>query len=122
MTALETAEDEKALTAIAYLLTIVTPKVPAEVLQLRYSAVCKIITDRIVQHELSDSTALLKSLVGCLTTLLGAQPASVWAEGYTQKVFQMLLNFCIHPKPRVRLAVQQADSSSPDRRETRCPV
>ena len=40
-------------------------------------------------------------LVRILTLLLEAQATSVWTDSYTQKIFQMILNFTIHPKPKV---------------------
>ena len=96
-------------------------RVPTEVLQSRYSQVCKIIADKLSTYETSDSTALLKGvrpylcvlslwtivnlyvlqLVTSLTSLLSAQEGSIWSDGHTQKVFQMLLNYTVHPKPRV---------------------
>ena len=42
--------------------------------------------------------------MSCLTALLGAQDASVWADEYTLKVFQLLLNYTLHPKPKVQQA------------------
>jgi len=106
MTALESADDEKSTMAIAYLLSIIVSKVPAEILQSRYGSVCKIIVEILSAHESSDSTALLKSLVSCLVVVLGAQNTSVWSDAYTHKVFQMLLNYTLHPKPKLRKAAQ----------------
>ena len=40
-------------------------------------------------------------LVKCLTSLLGAQVGTVWSESSTQRVFQLLLNYTVHPKPKV---------------------
>lgn len=37
----------------------------------------------------------------CLTVLLGAQVGSIWSESNTQRVFQLLLNYTVHPKPKV---------------------
>ena len=106
-------------------------RVPSEVLQSRYSQVCKIIADKLSVYETSDSTALLKGvrpylcvcvpcelcrefvscvhaqLVTSLTSLLSAQEGSIWSDGYTQKVFQTLLNYTVHPKPRVTNFVPQ---------------
>lgn len=44
---------------------------------------------------------LFSQLVTSLTSLLSAQEGSIWSDGYTQKVFQTLLNYTVHPKPRV---------------------
>lgn len=49
----------------------------------------------------ASQSAIFLQLVCCLVTLLTAQDQSVWGEGYTQRVFQMLLNYTVHPKPKV---------------------
>lgn len=48
---------------------------------------------------------LFLQLVTCQITLLCAQDKSVWSNSYTQRIFQILLNFTIHPKPRVSTCV-----------------
>lgn len=89
---------------------------------------CKTFMDQLSHHQTSNSTALLKSvssptspqisllptlqpttfplplpfqLVRILALLLEAQATSVWTDSYSQKVYQMILNFTIHPKPKV---------------------
>lgn len=97
--------------------------VPREVLQLKYNTACRILTDQLTHHEKTNSTALLKSvgsspscphpfllsfslqLVLALSLLLEAQPVSTWSDSHCQKVFQTILNFTIHPKPRVWMSV-----------------
>lgn len=106
MTTLETSEDEKSAMAVSFLLSLILPKVPREVLIAQYSPACKILADKLATYETSNSTSLLKSLVSCLSTLLEAQGQSTWTEGYTQRVFQLLLNYTIHPKPRLRKSAQ----------------
>lgn len=95
--------------------------VPPEVLQVKYSTACRILTDQLACHETTSSTALLKSvgpshspymfpimlpllslqLLQALTLLLGAQPVGIWSDSHCQRVFQTVLNFTVHPKPRV---------------------
>lgn len=41
-----------------------------------------------------------------MTSLLGAQVGAIWSESSTQRVFQLLLNYTVHPKPTV--TVKQA--------------
>ena len=144
MSVLESCDDEKSVAAICYLLCLLMPRSPSpvpssiaalhilshsslpnEVLQVKYSTSCKILTDQLAQHQTTSSTALLKSvcqptsilnisysflfllllfsqLVRALALLLEAQPPAVWSDSHCQKVFQYILNFTVHPKPKVR--------------------
>ena len=107
MTALEsTTDDEKAAASIAFLLSLVLPKVPVDVLQARCGAICKILMDTILAHNTSESCGLLRALVACLSTVLGAQPEGAWSESYLQRVFLLLLNFTVHAKPKLRKVAQ----------------
>jgi ribosomal RNA-processing protein 12 len=108
MSVLESCDDEKSVAAICYLLCLLMPSLPSEVLQVKYSTSCKILTKQLTRHETSSSTALLKSLVRALGLLLEAQPPSVWSDSHCQKVFQNILNFTVHPKPKLRKAAQAA--------------
>jgi ribosomal RNA-processing protein 12 len=106
MTVLESCRDEKSAAAICYLLCLLLPSLPREVLQVKYSTSCRILTDQLALHEANSSTALLKSLVRALALLLQAQPRAVWTDSHCQKVFQTILNFTVHPKPKLRKAAQ----------------
>ena len=48
--------------------------------------------------------ATITRLIHCLTILLGAQVSSIWNESHTQRVYQLLLNYTVHPKPKVKLS------------------
>ncbi|XP_028391311.1 RRP12-like protein [Dendronephthya gigantea] len=102
MTALETTEDDKSLSAIAFLLALVIKRVPQSVLQVKFSAICQVLLSILAVKSDSQSTALLKSLVTCLSTALKAQEAAIWSEPSTLKSYQGLLSFTVHPKPKVR--------------------
>ena len=39
---------------------------------------------------------------------MGAQPEGAWSESYLQRVFQLLLNFTVHAKPKVSTQVYVA--------------
>jgi ribosomal RNA-processing protein 12 len=54
------------------------------------------------------SPASSPQLVRALGLLLEAQPPSVWSDSHCQKVFQNILNFTVHPKPKLRKAAQAA--------------
>jgi ribosomal RNA-processing protein 12 len=106
MSVLESAEDEKSAAAISYLLGLLIPSVPREVLQLKYGTSCKILTDQLGRHGTTASTALLKSLMCDLALLLEAQPLAVWSDSHCQRVFQIILSFTVHPKPKLRKVAQ----------------
>ena len=46
-------------------------------------------------------SAVLFQLITCVTLLLAAQPSSVWSDGYVQTMLQTVINFTVHPKPKV---------------------
>ncbi|XP_019858475.1 PREDICTED: RRP12-like protein [Amphimedon queenslandica] len=106
LTALEATDEEKAATAVIFLLSIVMEKLPAAVLQSQFGSISKALIDALTQHESSDSTSLLRSIVSCLVTLLSAQPSHVWSDSFAQTILQTLFNFTTHPKPRLRKFAQ----------------
>ncbi|KAK7479159.1 hypothetical protein BaRGS_00029600 [Batillaria attramentaria] len=108
MTTLETVETEESATAVAYLLSLVIKRVPAPVLKSRFSQVSKKLLDAIAAHAEKETTSLFKSLLLCVACVLRVQEAAVWSQSSTQHVYNCLLTFTTHKKPRVRKAAQQA--------------
>lgn len=47
-------------------------------------------------------------VIGCLSVLLRAQDPGVWANSSTLQVFQSVLVYTAHTKPKVRKAAQHA--------------
>lgn len=108
MTTLETAlDDERAATAIIYLLSLIFPRVPCEVLQKQFIMASSVLRMSLTAYGAS-STRLVRSGLTCLAVLLGAQEAGVWRESNTFLVLQPLLECSLDTRPKVRRAAQDA--------------
>eukprot|EP00118_Oscarella_pearsei_P000870 m.6009 g.6009 ORF g.6009 m.6009 type:complete len:1265 (+) comp14703_c0_seq2:70-3864(+) len=103
MTALETADGEDAITALAYLLSVIIADVPRSILQSKFSLCSKILLSK-----LSDaSTSLMKSIVKCVGTLLVLQEKAAWSEASTVHIFQVVLTHALSAKPKVRMVANE---------------
>ncbi|ESO86543.1 hypothetical protein LOTGIDRAFT_128850 [Lottia gigantea] len=108
MTALESAESRESLAAIAYLLNLAIKKVPAAVLKSRFSQVSKQLLDYLAKYSDGASTSLTKSLLLCLAAVLRVQDQGVWNYGSTHQIYNSILTFITHKKPRIRKTCHQA--------------
>jgi ribosomal RNA-processing protein 12 len=60
------------------------------------------------------TTSIVRSLIGCLSVALRAQSGSAWRQGSgkipgaTMQVYNALLTYITHPKPKIRKAAQHA--------------
>nr|CAG4651565.1 EOG090X00E0 [Triops cancriformis] len=108
MVSLEVAETEDSLAAILSLLGMVIKRVPSPVLKKQFSSASKSFLDMLGKHADSDHHVIVRSLIGCLSVLLRAQDVVVWNHSSTLQVFDALLAFSIHMKPKVRKAAQHA--------------
>lgn len=109
---LESTDTLEALSAVLTLVSMVIKTVPAEVLQAKFGLVSKLLLDLLAQQtESGQSTSIMRALIGCLSVLLRAQSLFTWKQSSTQQVYQSLMAFITHPKPKVRKAGQRAVSS-----------
>jgi len=108
MTTLEVSETEESLAAVVRLLSLVIKRVPEEVLISRFSQVAEILLETLGRHSTSSNVSLLRGLLGCLSVTLRVQPPSVWTLPSTDRVFQALLTYTTHSKPKIRKAGQHA--------------
>lgn len=108
MTTLDVCESEESVTAVVMLLGMGIKKVPFEVLKLKYSEMAKTFVGYLGKYAESDNSALLRSLIGCLSVLLQMQEVAVWSNSSTMQVFDSTLTFTTHSKPKVRKAAQHA--------------
>ncbi|PVD30877.1 hypothetical protein C0Q70_10152 [Pomacea canaliculata] len=108
MTTLETTESAESVTAIAHLLSLVIKRVPVPVLKSRFSQISKKLLDIISTYADKDGTSILKSLLLSLASLLRVQEMGVWSQSSVQHVFNCILTFLTHKKPKVRKSAQQA--------------
>lgn len=108
MTALESADEIEAVTAITFLLSLVIKSVPDAILKAKFSKSCQVLVKILAAHASDGAPGLLRPLLGCLCRLLGVQEGAVWSESSTMTIYNGLLSFVIHSKPKVRKAAQEA--------------
>ena len=129
---LETQETKGGLAATLALLSMVIKSVPQAVLQGKFAAFSKLLLEQLAAQEdgggggggeesaaAAAGTSIVRSLIGCLSVALRAQSASAWAQGNnssakkihhgpTMQVYESLLGYVSHPKPKIRKAAQHA--------------
>ncbi|RUS35558.1 hypothetical protein BC938DRAFT_478477 [Jimgerdemannia flammicorona] len=93
-------------TAILYLLDIVFPRLPQSVLRSKFPEVLVILATSLEKDKAEAPT--IRSVIGCLETLLIAQDTATWIQATTKKAFQTLLVLSIDPRPKVRKRAQDA--------------
>ncbi|KAJ7336526.1 pre-rRNA processing protein [Desmophyllum pertusum] len=108
MTALESADEIEAVTAITFLLSLVIRSVPDAILQAKFSKSCQILVGILAAHATDGAPGLLRPLLACLCRLLSVQEGAVWSESSTMTTYNGLLSFVVHSKPKVRKAAQEA--------------
>lgn len=108
MTVLEATQDSDSVSAILYLLTLVTKKVPTALLKAKFSEAAKMLVPLLEGMAQDGKTSTLIYLIECLSTLLLPQEPQVWSEPSTLRTYQILLSFVVHTKPKVRKTAQRA--------------
>lgn len=108
MTALETAEEVEAITAIMFLLSLVIKSVPDGVIQSKFSKSCQILVKILASHASDGAPGLLRPLLACLYRLLSVQEGAVWLESSTMTTYNGLLSFVVHNKPKIRKGAVEA--------------
>uniref|UniRef100_A0A5G2QWF3 Ribosomal RNA processing 12 homolog n=1 Tax=Sus scrofa TaxID=9823 RepID=A0A5G2QWF3_PIG len=134
MTTMEAVESTESLAAVAYLLNLVLKRVPSPVLIRKFSDTSKAFMDIMSAQASSGSTSALRwvsvwvsvspllssrahptwlklggspgGVLSCLATLLRKQDLEAWGYPVTLQVYQGLLSFTVHIKPKVRKAAQ----------------
>lgn len=106
MTTMEAVESTESLAAVAYLLNLVLKRVPSPVLIRKFSDTSKAFMDIMSAQASSGSTSALRWVLSCLATLLRKQDLEAWGYPVTLQVYQGLLSFTVHIKPKVRKAAQ----------------
>ncbi|XP_045503791.1 RRP12-like protein [Colias croceus] len=111
MQTLKSSEGEESLVATLSLLSMGIKSVPQAVLRKQFSDSAAIFMDILEKNANSENGTLLRSAIGCLSVLLRAQEYAVWGHSSTMKVFDCVLAFTIHSKPKVRKAAQHGITS-----------
>ena len=108
ITTLDTVQEEQSVAAVLYLLNMAIKKTPQPVLRKSFTEAAKKLYDVFAEHAQGDNQTIIKSSLQCLSGLLRAQDQSAWGDSSTTNIFQSLLTFTVHKKPRVRKCAQQA--------------
>ncbi|XP_039293238.1 RRP12-like protein [Nilaparvata lugens] len=112
MTMLENTEcEEMSVAAVLSLLAMGIKSVPQAVLNQTFSQSCKILIDVLAKNAESNNNTIYRGALACLSVLLRNQPFHVWKDSSTIKVFDTVLMFTTHSKPKVRKAAQNAVSA-----------
>ncbi|XP_034828226.1 RRP12-like protein [Maniola hyperantus] len=108
MQTLKASEGDECLVATLSLLSMGIKSVPQAVLRKQFSNCATIFTDILEKNGQSENGMLLRSALGCLSVLLRAQEYALWGDSSTLRVFESVLAFTLHSKPKVRKAAQHA--------------
>ncbi|XP_022172679.1 RRP12-like protein isoform X2 [Myzus persicae] len=99
---------EDSVTAMVSLLSMGMKCVPKEVLCTKFGPTTQTLLTTLAKFAESDNNNLLKSVFSCLSLLLRIQEKIVWSHSSTVQVYDAILNFIIHSKPKIRKAAQHA--------------
>lgn len=110
VTLLEASVDRKH--AISYLLSVYIRHVPRRLLVRQFGECCRVFIAAIQSASDSDTvaaSALLQTrcMLECLVFMLKAQPVSVWSQSLPGDVFNTLLQYVVHAKPKLRRVAQK---------------
>ncbi|XP_052739088.1 RRP12-like protein [Bicyclus anynana] len=108
MQTLKASEGDESVMATLSLLSMGIKSVPQAVLRKQFSDCATIFTEILEKNEQSENGTLLRSAIGCLSVLLRAQEYALWGDSSTLRVFESILAFSLHSKPKVRKAAQHA--------------
>lgn len=101
MQTLKASDDESSIVATLSLLAMGIKSVPQPVLRRQFSDSASILMELLEKNAQSENGTLLRSAIGCLSVLLRAQEYALWGDSSTMKVFEAVLAFTLHSKPKV---------------------
>eukprot|EP00057_Strongylocentrotus_purpuratus_P028949 XP_011683423.1 PREDICTED: RRP12-like protein isoform X1 [Strongylocentrotus purpuratus] len=110
MTTLDTVDDEEAISAVLFLLSLIIKRVPASILKVKFSVCCQTLLKILAVQSSSPTaaTAVVRSALSCLSTILRVQDLIVWSDSSTLQIYHGILNYTVHSKPKVRKAAHHA--------------
>lgn len=101
METLKATDTEKGLVPTLTLLSMGIKSVPQPVLRKQFSDSATIFMELLEKYASSENGALLRGALGCLSVLLRAQEYALWSNSSTMNVFEAVLAFVLHSKPKV---------------------
>ncbi|KAJ2940324.1 hypothetical protein O0L34_g11907 [Tuta absoluta] len=111
METLKASEEEQSIVPTLSLLSMGIKAVPQAVLRKQFSDSAAVFSEILEKNAQSENGTLLRSAIGCLTVLLRAQEYAAWGDSSTMRMFDSVLAFSLHAKPKVRKAAQHAITS-----------
>lgn len=106
MSTLEAVEDDTSVAATLSLLGMCLRTVPRAVLNLQFGGTSQALLRILSRYVVGENQLVPRHCIGCLSVLLRAQEAAVWAEASTTRVLDAILSLTIHAKPKVRKSAQ----------------
>ncbi|KAI9209400.1 armadillo-type protein [Polychytrium aggregatum] len=100
------ASKENIIVAVTYLLSIVFPRVPSNVLKLKFADITKTLSETLELHQ--QHAPLVRALIGCIEFLLVAQESSTWSSAEAKGLLKSLLFLCLDSRPKVRRRANDA--------------
>lgn len=101
METLKSSEDEQSIVPTLSLLSMGIKAVPQAVLRKQFSDSATVFVDILEKYATSENGSILRSAIGCLSVLLRAQEYALWGDSSTLRVFESVLAFVLHSKPKV---------------------
>lgn len=101
METLKATEGDEGIAATISLLSMGIKSVPQAVLRKQFSEASEVFVDLLERYAESENNVILRYVIGCLSVFLRAQDYATWNDSSTMKVFESLLAFVIHSKPKV---------------------
>ncbi|XP_049879391.1 RRP12-like protein [Pectinophora gossypiella] len=108
METLKASEDEQSIVPTLSLLSMGIKSVPQAVLRKQFSESASVFTEVLEKNAQTENGQLLRSSIGCISVLLRAQEYAAWGDSSTMRIFDSILAFTLHGKPKVRKAAQHA--------------
>ncbi|CAG8458878.1 2384_t:CDS:10 [Paraglomus occultum] len=105
----QTSQNEKAKELrgpILYILNMVLPELPQAILRNKFNEIWSILSQVLEEKEIE--AAMLRSVAGCLESLLLVQDAQKWNDSLARKAFTSLLLLSVDRRPKPRKRAQDA--------------
>ena len=111
METIENSKEDSDIQAALMLLNMGIKSVPEAVIRKKFNETARVLLDLIERFVDSQQMNILRTIINCLSVVLRYQEYSQWKLSSTMKIFDTILSFSIHTKPKVRKAAQHAITS-----------
>lgn len=108
MTTLEAADNEEIQASVLSLLNMGIKTVPQSILRSQFSKATQMYLQVLTQNTESDNNVIIRSVLSILAIFLRAQEQAAWNNSSVLQVFDSVLAFVNHTKPKIRKCAQNA--------------